>query len=345
MKTSYLIVCVLLILSGCSNNTDEIISTTQNETENKVEKDYQKALDLVKEFAEKVNRPKSKSFDFSAVEIKNVEKSSLPIKFTKEMPTVAKSKGIDMKESVDIYTFQFIKDGKEGFAIATDDPRHPTVLAYIEEGKLADTVENSAPAFVFRNIKNIVLSDINRYYGEKLLPQAKTKVIYQNWQFQPILTTKWTTNSPYNNNYHKPSGSSCTSTENGKYPASYTAIALAQCIAAYPIDRVFQLDLPTLLTNKYNVRAFASTPTITPTSSHASKVAQFVREFDSSQTTGGFTTFQCGGFGTKTTLNWANIGLNNVGLSRDYYRYNGTSTKLSKFVEYIVKACRFDCRP
>ncbi|MCR9011192.1 hypothetical protein [Gabonibacter chumensis] len=52
MKTSYLIVCVLLILSGCSNNTDEIISTTQNETENKVEKDYQKALDLVKEFAD-----------------------------------------------------------------------------------------------------------------------------------------------------------------------------------------------------------------------------------------------------------------------------------------------------
>lgn len=333
---------IVLFFFSCSNYNDRIEETSQSNNEGII--GYEKALALVKDFATKINTPKSKAFRFSDLKIQKIEKESMPIKFANLQKLIlTKSVDINLKESVDIYTFQFEKNGKQGFVMVTDDPRSSTVLAYVEEGSIADTVNSSAAAFVLNRVKDAIISDLNIYYSDKLETKVPTKVIYNHWSLGPTLTTKWVCDAPYNNSYHYPNGTTCTSTTNGKYPASYTAVALAQCIAGYPSDPILKYDLPITLTNKYNVRAFASTQKITSSSPYATKVARFIREFDDIVPIGGFSTFQCGGVGTKTELRHAHMGLNNVGLTNDYFRYSGVNTPYKKLVEYFVKALRLDC--
>lgn len=329
----------LIFVIGCNSQNEEIYQEKDTSVDNET---YAEALAIVNEFVQRIDPVGSRSFNFSDLKIEKVEKSSLPVKFTNSINTISRtaSNDIDLKESVDIYTFSFEKNGKHGFTMVTDDPRISSVLAYIENGNLSDTINNPAAAFVFRNIKNAVINDLNRYYTEKLSSvNTRSNKIFISWQLGPTVKTTWSMyKSPYNDNYAYPQNGSakCKTTDNGKYPASGTAIALSQCIICYPSDPVFQLDLPTSLTNNYKAREFAKTTQIAPNSTHAKKVAEFVKKFDEAAGT----TFSCSG--TKTELRNASYGLSNVGLPSNYYLYHSNS-KLVKYIEYIVKALRFDC--
>lgn len=326
----------LTILIGC-NYANKEIEPKENEPN-----EYSKALDIVHEFIKRIEPLHSKSSDFHDLQIINAEKKTTQIKFTHRINQLSQNaiSAIDLREYIDIYTFSFEKNGKQGFTIVTDDARIPSVLAYIEDGDLSDTINNPAAAFVFRNLRKILINDLNRYYSEKLSPQNFTKSkIFTTWQLGPTIKTQWSTNkSPYNDNYPFPQsgGALCPSTDNKKYPASGTAIALSQCIICYPSDPVFQLDLPTSLTTNYNVREFAKTKQIAPNSTHAKKVAEFIKKID--EATG--TEFSCSG--TKTELRLANYGLSNLGFPSNYYLYH-SNARPAKYIEYIVKALKFDC--
>lgn len=341
-------VVFLFIFCRCNNENEEVINIDKKIV-NEISENLQgekKALALVKEFAEKINKSSSVSrvFDFSDVEIEKIEKSFVPIELNEKFSTLSRSSVEDMKESVDLYTFTLKKDGQKGFAISTDDPRCARVLAYVENGSLADTVNNPAVSFMLQNIRDVLILDLNRYYRDKEYPEmsrAANSDFWQSWQLLPNLKTKWNNwNAPYNNNYPFPSngGAKCTSTGNGKYPASMMAISIAQCLASYYTD----YDLPTTLTSKYNVRAFGETETISTSSTHAAKVAEFVRFFDDTKVSGGVTKFTCSNRGTETELRWVTPRLNELGITDKYYLYTANK-RIDLVLIDAFKACRWDC--
>ncbi len=338
----------LLVFCRCSNEKEEIVYQEEENTDVVPEnlQGQAKALLLVKEFAEKIHQSSRASsiFNFSDLEIEKVEKSSLPVKFSDKVSTLARSSVEDMKERVDLYTFTFKKDGNKGFAISTDDARCARVLAYVENGSLADTINCPGASVLLQNFSQVIALDLNRYYRDKEYPElsrAANSDFWQSWQLSPNLKTKWHFRKvPYNNNYPYPSNgaSKCEDTDNGKYPTSMVAISLAQCLASYSVD----YDLPILLTSKYNVRVFGQTETISTSSTHAAKVAAFIRSFDDTSTSGGFTKFTCSNFGPKTELRQARIGLANLGLTDQYYLYNANAS-INLMLLNTFRACRWDC--
>ncbi len=333
----------LLAFYKCSNEKENLIDSEKKAEVPENVQGQDKALVLVKEFAEKINSS-SRAFDFSDLKIEKVEKSSVPVVFSDTVAGLARSSADDMKGSVDLYTFTFDKDGQKGFAISTDDPRCARVLAYVENGSLADTVNCPAVSLVLQRIQGVIALDLNRYYRDKENPELSRAVradFFQSWQLLPNLKTKWHfQKAPYNNNYPYPSNgaSKCKDTGNGKYPTSMMAISLAQCLASYSVD----YDLPTSLTNKYNVRAFGQTETIGEGSTHAAKVAELIRSFDDKAVSGGHTTFTCSNFGPKTELRWAATGLADLGLTNNYYLYTANKS-INLMLLNTFRACRWDC--
>ncbi len=177
--------------------------------------------------------------------------------------------------------------GKTGFAIATDDERVDRVLAFVEEGSLADTANVPGMAYMVRRFKDVLAEDLDRYYS--VSPRADE--FMQTWTLGPCLKTQWHQAEPYNNNYKTPS-SVCAETENGKYQASSTAVSVAQCIANYPQD----YDIPVALLKKHNILQLVAQPKIyTWDTELAPKVAAFVKEFDPDKTT----KFKCTGSSTE----------------------------------------------
>ncbi len=312
----------LFILCRCGNEKEEIVHTEKNgDAENL--KGQDKAWKAIKKFAEKVNGKESRSgvFDLSKLTITKVEKEIISIEELQQ--SFARSTE-SINTDVVTYRFTFEKEGKQGFAIATDDERINRVLAFVEEGSLADTAIIPGMAYMVKRFQDVLAYDLDTYYSEG--PQ--TYEFMQEWTLRPCLKTQWHKGEPYNNNYKTPT-SPCGETDNGKYQASSTAISIAQCVANYPQD----YDIPAMLLKKYNIAQLVAQSKIYATDTDlAPKVAAFVKEFDPDKTT----KFDCKGSSTEI-INVMSV-LAALGFGNNYASYQNKHDIIKTF-----KGLRWDC--
>lgn len=323
----YLIVLLgiasLFAFSKCSNDKENIADTEKTGKLSENLQGQDKAWALVKKFAEKVNVNTSRAgvFDFSNLKITKTEKEIICVDDLRQN-LVRNTETINT--NVETYRFTFEKNGKNGFAIATNDERVNRVLAFVEEGYLSDTVNIPGMAYMVRRFRDVLAQDLDKYYTEG--PQ--TYEFMQEWTLGPCLKTQWHTGEPYNNNYKTPS-TPCVETDNGKYQASSTAISVAQCIANYPQD----YDIPAALLKKHNIIQLVAQNKIYAWDTElAPKVAAFVKEFDPDKTT----KFRCTGSSTEI----ADLGnaLNTLGFGGSYTYYQNKHD-----IIWTFKCLRWDC--
>ena len=307
----------------CSNEKENLIDNQKQEEIQENVNGQDKAWRLIKKFVEQVNSKSSRSniFDFSDLKIKKIDKDIIKVDNLCQNLTRS-SKQIDI--NVDTYRFTFEKDSKQGFAIATDDQRVDRVLAFVEEGALADTAYVPGMAYMVKGFKDVLAEDLNIFYTKG----TSANEFYQEWTLPPFIKTQWHRVEPYNNNYKSPT-SACTETLNGKYQASSTAISIAQSIANYPQD----YDVPAALLKKHNITQLIAQSKIYEWDTElAPKVAAFVKEFDPDKTT----KFKCTGSSTEI----ADLGdvLTSLGFTSKYYRYQNKHDIITTF-----KSLCFSC--
>lgn len=170
---SFLLITLIACISGCSQ---EKISEIKIENLNS---EQQKALNLITSFRNRLNPNESRSRN--NLKILDVEKSS--IAFKKKGDTDGKfTRGYadENIEDVSIYTFRFEKNGERGFSISSPDQRIDRVLAYVENGEIADTAFISGMAQMIHNIVYACAEDLDEYYSgiKRIQSRATKRVIY-----------------------------------------------------------------------------------------------------------------------------------------------------------------------
>lgn len=322
-KYLYVLVGIFTLLAfyKCSNEKEEIVKADNVDGLNENLSGEDKAWALVKKFAEKVNEKNSRSFDFSSYKVKKVEKDTINLDFLNQQFNLSRATGMDsISTDVEICKFTIEKDGIQGFAIATSDERIDRVLALVDDGCLADTAEILGMAYMVQGFKYVLAEELLKY-SEKGTSRA-SREFGQEWTLGPCIKTKWNTNAPYNNSYD---GSGCPG--NGKYPASTTAVAFAQCVANYPAD----YDFPAKVLQMYNLREFVKQEQVSVGSSIAAQISSFIKSFEVKAK------YDCSG--TSTEFNAINT-LYNLGFEGGKYNFQ-KSDKID--VKGVFKSLRFDC--
>ncbi|WP_270430000.1 hypothetical protein [Butyricimonas virosa] len=219
-KWQFIHVFIGLFVIICCNNDDKQINNFEQEQNNK---EYLTALKLIQGFSKEQNQDLSRNAANKLI-ITNIEKGSINCT---DKQIISRSKE-NINSNVNIYTFTIKTNGQTGFAIATGDKRIAQVLVYVKNGAISDTTEIPAMAFMIRGIKTSLKRDLKEYYdGSDNLSRND-----QNWttvSTTEFVKTKWSTKSPYNNNYDL---GNCSTTTNKKYRASTAAVAFAQAITA-----------------------------------------------------------------------------------------------------------------
>lgn len=267
---------------ACQEKVGNEINSPVSEIKNDKNDNYDIAFEFVKDFSQKLNYKNTKSNEISNLEPKTWEKSTLIFSVNKDNEIIkTRSKTIPNNTNIDIYTFTFMKNGKEGFAIVSPDERIHKVLAYVENGILADTSQFQNVSFMLKTIPNIVANNLNNYYMSNDI-ESKANDGYYQVSLGSTIKTQWSYDTPYNNKYPT---ATCTTVGNNKYPASATAVALAQAVVNYPAEY-----RPSTLTAKYNIKDIIATSKISTTNKNAAKVAELVRSFDQDEI---ITKFKC----------------------------------------------------
>jgi hypothetical protein len=165
------------------------------------------------------------------------------------------------KDEIPIFYAKTRRGEKEGFTIASGDPRIPLVFAVVEEGQLSDTLFNAGLAILLRNIDHACMAYLNettlrmqeavitkthysgfadidalyptgiideiRQIGNDRLELRLQTRIYQNYSSAgPLITTEWGQRSPYNDSIPYVCGT-------GRAPTGCATIAVGQLLAYY----------------------------------------------------------------------------------------------------------------
>lgn len=225
-----------IILAGC-NKIEENREQTFIQNTTNTDKEISYAIELVKEFSDKVNKSpyKTKSSSDSEIDITLEKYKTLKFNFPS-------TKGQNRTDSINLYTFILEKNGNLGFAIASGDERIGNVYAYVENGSLSDTSYIRGMAYMISNIPYICQHDLYNYQNK---PTKSFLDGFSGTIGRPngLISTEWSQDPPYN--WGTPS-STCTS---GYYPAGCGVIAVAQIVAYYKkCDKKF--DFNALTENK-----------------------------------------------------------------------------------------------
>lgn len=315
-------IVTLLVFYKCSSEKEELAEAKEVNGQSEGLSGEDKAWALVEKFAERVNGENSRSLDFSSYKIKKVEKEVIKVDILQQSNLSRTSDVESIDTDVEICKFTIEKDGKQGFAIATSDARIDRVLALVDDGCLADTAELVGMAYMVRGFKYVLAEELQNYYDKEI--SRASNEFAQEWTLGPCIKTKWNTTQPYNNSYE---GSGCPATGNGKYPASTTAVAFAQCVANYPAD----YDFPAKVLQQYNLSEFVKQETVSAGSPLAAQISSFIKSFEIGAK------YDCKG--TSTEFN-AIQRLNDLGFgSGSYYFFKADDI----YVKGIFKSLRFDC--
>lgn len=211
MKKIFSIICLVLGIAAC---TDEQVGPQTPSTN-----EAQTALELVNSFRANI-QGQSRSNSLTDLTILDVSKEAISFKKKGTSPQ-SRSQEDDCIQDVEIYTFTFENNGQKGFAISVPDERINQVLAYCENGSIADTAYIEGFSRVINNIP-YTCAEILEYN------------LYSPYQHSPIqnvqtinnfMQTAWGQGYPYNSYCRQ------TSCPGGYATVGATGIATAQVIA------------------------------------------------------------------------------------------------------------------
>ena len=111
MKEIFKLILLLVILSGCIENDEEIIL---NNSDLEDVSEYKRAEDLICQFSERIDKEKGGTRSSTSQII-----LSLAGKKSVVIPKIATRTGEISTDSVNMFIFDTEKDGRFGFAIAT----------------------------------------------------------------------------------------------------------------------------------------------------------------------------------------------------------------------------------
>lgn len=137
MKTIiyYFIICVSVFLISCEHSVEDNINN-----DNKTDCEYENAIKAIQQFSNST----SGRTESSSAELKLNLRSSNMIFYDRENHTNNINKSITQQDtdSIKLFTFDMAIDENEGFAIACANSKSGHVLAYVENGNIADTIFN-----------------------------------------------------------------------------------------------------------------------------------------------------------------------------------------------------------
>lgn len=248
----------IFVFSSCSNNEDVLNDGANTKATSSVDSTAeQKIVAYVNNFVNMVeasSTPSSRAIN-SIMTVSNISKKTYS--------------GISTRTGnskiANVYTLEFTKNGKKGFAIASMDSSINRVFAYTENGNLSDTIYNVPLHEVLASIPDYCIKALKK---ESVITKALTRsdnstkeVVVDN-----MVKTEWYQGSPYNDLY--PSVGSLTHAY-----AGCGIIAVAQAIAYYGSLGV------TSQNSLWPYSQLTASSTIWPSSSLASTVASYVFSF------------------------------------------------------------------
>lgn len=217
-------------LWGCSEQ-----EVTSNDA-NVADKEYVKALELVKNFESKWSYTRT---GIDAIEVKNSFCDTIAIPAELKEPLTRSVSGNPLPEKVKVYRFDFEKYGEQGFAISVSDERINTVLCYVEKGSIDDTLYNDAMAEYISNLKYAVYERLEQYAE----PQPETKATIIQVAKGPLMGIEWDQGWPYN--YSCPYYGCTENGTNGRAWVGCVGVATAQ-VLAYLLPYDLQTQFPKL---------------------------------------------------------------------------------------------------
>ncbi|MDR1623817.1 MAG: C10 family peptidase [Tannerellaceae bacterium] len=130
-------------------------------------------------------------------------------------------------ETVRVFEFTTLTNGKEGYSLVIGDSRIEKVLLSVEYGSPADTNLIYPLKLFFRSIPDIIKEDLKNYNsGERTISIQTKAVVFHE---ESKLSTRWSQKYPYN--ALCPS-STCSPLEcNNHYPTGCVPLAIAQILA------------------------------------------------------------------------------------------------------------------
>lgn len=256
----------VVTLLGCTDRgINEKFAGTEEESNSLFGESYLNALSLVKNFDE--NSPDyNQTRALEDFIVLNTKKSIIELDESSiQRINMKKSSAISTKNNkVELFTFEFQKDGSKGFSIVSGDARVPFVFAYTENGQFSDTLYNHGLRYTLNLIPVFCKEILVDYYLNEGA-ETKAEIYVKNINAGPFIKTTWGQGSPYNNQC--PPGKDGGGCDHSL--AGCTAIALAQAIAYRnaPLSRI----------NGYDYKLLTAQPQIS--SSDPSSLINMVSSF------------------------------------------------------------------
>lgn len=266
-----------IAFASCTNEDGVILNNLET-----LDNQLEPTIELVKRFASEHQSDPVTKADGSDIKVLNYEVKTYTFNFADELKDTPQTKAGEISNQVDVYTINFEKSGKQGYTIATSDPRIEKVYAYVESGSLSDTTYNLGLSAFLSYIPATCKKDLVNYYtGDIETKSTGTKRMI----IQPLTNLIWNQTYPYNK-YADVCSNMVGTNYNGHAPAGCTSIAVAQAMAFLK---------PTALRNKYNLDYVINDYQIYPPHSTAENVSLLVKDIN--QRLG--TKFGCEGSGAN----------------------------------------------
>lgn len=220
-------VMVLLstILCSCSNEMESSISEKKT---GKFDNNANKVISIVKNYSKSLSPGLTKAGVDLKILRTRLEVFNLKVNKTENITTM-QTRSLDIPDSVgvNLYTVEFMKDDKPGFAIVGSDENIERVYAYTESGSIADTAKIPALAYTLNNIKYICRDDIVKAILGLSTNYAKASLKMSTEVYFPQLHSMANI-YPFNKYFPK---SDCTfnSEYQGYMSSHWTAIVIATC--------------------------------------------------------------------------------------------------------------------
>jgi len=197
MKIKNLLFLALLlgcdVFSSCSNNDDVLSKNASAENTLSTDStDNQKIIAYVNNFV-KVHliTPSTRATETASMNVFSISKKTYSAASTRSGET----------KKADVYTLEFTKNGKKGFAIACMDSTINKVFAYTENGSLSDTLYNEGLHEVLSSIPEYCDGNISKASNDSAEAANPVDHNVHSVTISNFVNTAWDQESPYNDLY------------------------------------------------------------------------------------------------------------------------------------------------
>lgn len=243
MKNLFIGICAILFIA-CNNETEIEKNDVHNLKEATFELSDDMSISLLKNVINGIETKgntitKSMSPDFNV----ELAKNDYKIKNTEDYYRPSGTQGTLVKnfstsykqDTISVKYYNISNNGKIGYAIVLADKRFPSVLAYVPEGNIQDTIENKSLQHYFDILNYNIELNREEFYSNfddnsikglvtELGQSTKSITVRSNTFIDPLLKTEWAQREPYNNDVKKVCG-------NGKAPLGCVITAISQIMA------------------------------------------------------------------------------------------------------------------